>query len=54
MKDKGMAEYCVGLRITRDKAMGVIYLDQRKYIGEVREKFNMTNCNIFIKQQTFV
>lgn len=44
MKDMGVAEFCVGLRITRDKARGIIYLDQQKYIGEVLERFNMTNC----------
>lgn len=46
MKDLGEAECCVGLRITRDRANGVIFLDQQKYIAEILEKFNMTNCKI--------
>lgn len=44
MKDMGDAECCVGLNITRDKSKGIIFLDQRKYIEEVLERFNMTNC----------
>lgn len=44
MKDMGEAECCVGLHITRDKSSGTIFLDQRKYIGEILEKFNMSNC----------
>lgn len=44
MKDMGVADYCVGLHITRDRSRGIIYLDQRKYVEEVLERFNMTNC----------
>lgn len=42
MKDLGIAECCVGLHITRDN--NTIYLDQSKYIEEILEKFNMSDC----------
>lgn len=45
MKDLGLAKYCVGLRITRDRKNNVIYVDQTKYIEELLDKFEMTNCN---------
>lgn len=45
MKDLGLAKYCVGLRITRDRKNNAIYVDQTKYIEELLEKFEMTNCN---------
>lgn len=45
MKDLGVAKYCVGLRITRDRKNNVICVDQTKYIEELLEKFDMTNCN---------
>lgn len=44
MKDLGLANYCVGLHITRDKSRGIIYIDQTKYIEELLEKFNMSDC----------
>ena len=44
MKDLGVAEFCVGLHITRDRSNGTIYIDQSKYIEELLEKFNMTDC----------
>lgn len=43
MKDLGIADYCVGLHITRDRSQGIIYIDQSKYIKEILEKFNMIN-----------
>lgn len=45
MKDLGIAKFCVGLHITRDKVNNVIYVDQTKYIEELLEKFGMTDCN---------
>lgn len=41
MKDLGIAEYRVGLHISRDKAKGIVYLDQSKYIAQVLAKFGM-------------
>lgn len=44
MKDLGEAQYCLGIRIKRDKDKGIIYLDQEKYINEILEKFGMNDC----------
>lgn len=44
MKDLGEAKFCLGLRITRDRANGIIYLDQRRHIEDLLRKFNMTEC----------
>ncbi|XP_046472611.1 uncharacterized protein [Neodiprion pinetum] len=44
MKEMGEAHHCVGLRITRDRQAGKIYLDQEKYIKETLAKFNMADC----------
>lgn len=44
MKDLGEATFCLGLRITRDRANGIIYLDQRRHIEDLLQKFNMENC----------
>lgn len=45
MKDLGVAKFCVGLHITRDRKNNIIYVDQTKYIEELLEKFGMTQCN---------
>lgn len=45
MKYLGEAKFCLGLRITRDRKNGILYLDQRRHIVDLLEKFNMTECN---------
>lgn len=45
MKDLGDANFCMGLHITRDRANGIIYLDQRRHIADLLTKFGMTDCN---------
>lgn len=45
MKYLGEAKFCLGLRITRDRKNGTIYLDQHRHIMDLLEKFNMTECN---------
>lgn len=44
MKDLGQAHYILGMKITRDRKNGIIYLDQEKYIKNMLERFNMTDC----------
>ena len=44
MKDLGEAHYCLGIRITRDRAKGIIRIDQEKYIESILEHFGMTDC----------
>ena len=46
MKDLGEATNCVGIQISRDRVNGKIFLDQQKYIIEILDRFNMTDCNI--------
>lgn len=45
MKDLGVATSCVGLRISRDRSAGKIWLDQEPYINEILKRFNMIDCN---------
>jgi len=42
MKDLGAAKYILGVRIRREN--NGIYIDQKKYIQEILENFNMSNC----------
>lgn len=44
MKDLGEARNLLGLRVTRDKQQGKIWLDQQAYIEEILERFNMKDC----------
>lgn len=44
MKDLGDLCYCIGIHIERDRQRGLIYLDQRKYIQEVLQKYGMSDC----------
>lgn len=43
IKDLGEAKYCLGIEIKQED--GRIILNQRRYIEELLEKFNMANCN---------
>lgn len=45
MKDLGEAKYCLGIQITRDRIHRKIWLDQERYMEEVLNKFNMSDCN---------
>ena len=45
MKDLGELQYILGIRVTRDRKEGKLWLDQSKYLEEVLSKFNMANCN---------
>lgn len=44
MKDLGVANYCLGIRITRNYQEGKLWLDQECYTTKVLEKYNMVNC----------
>lgn len=44
MKDLGDAEYCLGIKITRDFKNGIVRLDQETYTRKILEKFNMLDC----------
>lgn len=45
MKDLGKAYYVLGYRINYNQQEHVLTLDQRKYVEEMLEKFNMKDCN---------
>lgn len=45
MKDLGVAKYCIGIHITRDRDNGTISLDQKGYIDVILKRFNMERCN---------
>lgn len=44
IKDLGDIKYCIGIHVERDRKKGIIYLDQRKYIKEVLNKYGMSDC----------
>lgn len=45
MIDNGAAKFILGMHIERNRAAGTISIDQHKYIREVLERFNMSDCN---------
>lgn len=45
MTDLGPAHLYLGMQITRNRSKRILYLDQKKYIHIVLERFNMTSCN---------
>lgn len=45
MKYLGDASVILGINITRDRQKGTISIEQRKYLVQVLERFNMMNCN---------
>lgn len=45
MKDMGLANYVLGIRISRDRNSKLLYLDQEKYLDKVLKRFNMDICN---------
>lgn len=45
MTDLGPAHLYLGMQIARNRSTHTLYLDQKKYIQIVLERFNMTNCN---------
>uniref|UniRef100_A0A2N9EKJ9 CCHC-type domain-containing protein n=1 Tax=Fagus sylvatica TaxID=28930 RepID=A0A2N9EKJ9_FAGSY len=44
MKDMGLANYVLGIRISRDRDSKLIYLDQENYLEKVLKRFKMEDC----------
>lgn len=44
MKDLGEAKCCIGFRITQEKSLNEMSLDQTMYIEKVLTRFNMSDC----------
>lgn len=45
VKDMGEAHHVLGMRVTRDRANGKLWLDQEAYINQVLKRFSMYDCN---------
>lgn len=45
MTDMGPAHMYLGMQITRNRQANTIYLDQKKYLLTVLDRFDMSNCN---------
>ena len=44
MKDLGAANYILGMEIKRDRANRKLWLNQRKYVETILQRFNMQDC----------
>lgn len=44
MKDLGKVKQCIGINVCRDREMGVVMIDQEKYINQVLDRFGMSQC----------
>ena len=45
MKDLGEIEYCLGMKVTRDRAARTLTLSQEAYCESVLARFSMEECN---------
>ena len=44
VKDLGPLEYCLGIKITRNRTEGTLTLSQRKLVEDILEKYDMADC----------
>jgi len=44
MKDLGEIQYCLGIQISRNRKSRTIFMNQKKYIMKVIERFGMAEC----------
>jgi hypothetical protein len=44
IKDLGPLEYCLGIKITRNRTKGTLTLSQRKLVEDILEKYDMADC----------
>ena len=44
MKDLGAAKKILGMKITRDKKSGLLFLSQQNYVKKVLQRFNMQDA----------
>lgn len=44
IKDIGEAKYILGMKITRDRKTGKLWLDQERYLTDILKRFNMEDC----------
>ena len=43
-KDLGPLEYCLGIKVTRNRTEGTLTMSQRKLVEEIPHKFEMSDC----------
>ena len=46
MKDLGVANYILGMEIKRDRAKRKLWLNQRKYVEIILQRFNMQESTV--------
>jgi len=46
MKDMSKAVNGLGIRISKDINLGLLYLDQEKYLDKVLKRCNIENCKV--------
>lgn len=44
MEDMGEASYALGIKISRDRGLRMLYLDQENYLHIILKRFDMTTC----------
>lgn len=44
MEDMGEASYALGIKISRDRGLRMLYLDQENYLDILLKRFDMTTC----------
>ena len=44
VKDLGPLEYCLGIKVTRNRIEGTLTLTQQKLVDDVLQKFEMVDC----------
>lgn len=45
MKDMGEAAFILGMKITRDRKDGKLWVDQERYLQDILKRFNLEDCN---------
>jgi hypothetical protein len=46
MKDLGAANFILGMEIKRDRKNKKLWLNQRKYVETILQRFNMQECKL--------
>ena len=46
MKDLGAANFILGMEIKRDRENKKLWLNQRKYVETILQRFNMQECKL--------
>jgi hypothetical protein len=44
IKDMGAATYVLGIKITKNRNLKLLYLDQKNYLEKILKRFNIDKC----------